>query len=86
MVDASNVGEGTLGAELDFIRRMTIDLKDILKQQRDLLKEQGFRLPPGTTSTLNDIAKRLELASQDLAMLQRERDQYRALADTGLTD
>ncbi|MCC6904959.1 MAG: GAF domain-containing protein [Anaerolineae bacterium] len=72
----------SLGAELDYIRRLTVDLRNVLKQQLDLLKEQGFRLPPGTTTTLNDIAQRLEDTIARLASLEHERDQYRALADT----
>jgi adenylate cyclase len=71
----------TLKEELDYIRRLAVDLRNVLKQQRDVLKASGFRLPPGTTTTLNDIAKRLEVSNNWLGMLEHERDQYRALAD-----
>jgi PAS domain S-box-containing protein len=46
-----------------------------------MLQDQGFRLPPGTTTTLNDIAKRVQDAGTRLETLEHERDQYRALAD-----
>lgn len=72
----------TLKEELDFIRRLTVDLRNVLKQQREVLKARGFRLPPGTTTTLNDIIRRLDVASSRLEGLERQRDQYRALADT----
>jgi adenylate cyclase len=71
----------TLKEELDYIRRLAVDLRNVLRQQREVLKASGFRLPPGTTTTLNDIAKRLEVANNWLGMLEHERDQYRALAD-----
>ncbi len=71
----------SLREELDYVRRLTIDLRNVLKQQREALKEKGYRLPPGTTTTLNDIAKRVEVASNRMGVLEHERDQYRALAD-----
>ncbi len=71
----------SLKIEVEYARKLTLDLRDVLKQQREALKEQGFRLPPGTTTTLNDIAQRLEGVSTRLDVLEHERDQYRALAD-----
>lgn len=71
----------SLKIEIEYVRKLTLDLRDVLKQQREALKEQGFRLPPGTTTTLNDIAQRLEGVSTRLDVLEHERDQYRALAD-----
>jgi adenylate cyclase len=70
----------SLQDELEFIRRMTEDLRDVLKQQREALKATGFRLPPGTTTTLNNIVRRLEATSHRIGVLEHERDQYRALA------
>ncbi|MEJ2149528.1 MAG: adenylate/guanylate cyclase domain-containing protein [Chloroflexota bacterium] len=70
----------SLQDELEFIRRMTEDLRDVLKQQREALKATGFRLPPGTTTTLNNIVRRLETTSHRIGVLEHERDQYRALA------
>ncbi|MBN1428928.1 MAG: GAF domain-containing protein [Anaerolineae bacterium] len=67
--------------ELDHIRRMAIDLRDVLMQQREALKASGFRLPPGTTTTLNDIARRLDVTRNRVGAIEHERDQYRALAD-----
>src|SRR5688572_13915835 len=71
----------TLKEELDYVQRLALDLRDVLRQQREALKDTGFRLPPGTTTTLNEIGRRVELASARLAGLEHERDQYRALAD-----
>jgi adenylate cyclase len=70
----------SLQDELEFIRRMTEDLRDVLKQQREMLKGTGFRLPPGTTTTLNNIVRRLEAITKRIDVLEHERDQYRALA------
>lgn len=67
--------------ELDYIRQLTVDLRDVLMQQREALKASGFRLPPGTTTTLNDIARRLDVARNRIGAVEHERDQYRALAD-----
>ena len=67
--------------ELNHIRQMAIDLRDVLMQQREALKASGFRLPPGTTTTLNDIARRLDVARNRIGAVEHERDQYRALAD-----
>ncbi|MBN1122349.1 MAG: GAF domain-containing protein [Anaerolineae bacterium] len=81
MAEAAEAQESGLKAELDYIRQLTVDLRNLLKQQREMLRDQGFRLPPGTTTTLNDIAKRLEGAGNRVNVLEHERDQYRALAD-----
>lgn len=81
MVEASEAPDSGLKAELDYIRQLTVDLRNLLKSQRDMLQDQGFRLPPGTTTTLNDIAKRIQDAGTRLGTLEHERDQYRALAD-----
>ena len=81
---ADTIGTGTaasLSEELDYVRRLTADLRDVLKQQREILRARGFRLPPGTTTTLNDIIRRVEAASKRLEVLEHELDQYRALAD-----
>jgi adenylate cyclase len=67
--------------ELDHIRQLVIDLRDVLMQQREALKASGFRLPPGTTTTLNDIARRLDVFRNRTNAVEHERDQYRALAD-----
>lgn len=72
---------GTPKEELDYIRQLTVDLRDVLMQQREALKASGFRLPPGTSTTLNDITRRLDLVRNRVGALEHERDQYRALAD-----
>src|SRR5262245_32335262 len=72
---------GTLKEELEYAQRLAVDLREVLRQQRESLKDSGFRLPPGTTTTLTEIARRTETAGTRLAVLEHERDQYRALAD-----
>jgi len=81
MADTANPKSNTVKEELDYIRQLTVDLRDVLMQQREALKESGFRLPPGTTTTLNDMTRRLDLAGNRIGALEHERDQYRALAD-----
>jgi adenylate cyclase len=71
----------SLKEELAYIRQLSVDLRDVLMQQREVLKDSGFRLPPGTTTTLNDITRRLDLSGNRVSALEHERDQYRALAD-----
>jgi PAS domain S-box-containing protein len=70
----------TLRDELDLVYRLATDLREVLKQQREALKDTGFRLPPGTTTTLGDIARRTEMTLVRLEQLEHERDQFRALA------
>ncbi len=70
----------SLKAEVDYIRQLAVDLRNVLKQQREALQEQGFRLPPGTTTTLGDVAKRLEIVGNRLGVLEHQLDQFRALA------
>jgi adenylate cyclase len=71
----------TLKEELEYAQRLAVDLREVLRQQRESLKDSGFRLPPGTTTTLTEIARRTETAGNRVAVLEHERDQYRALAD-----
>jgi len=72
---------GSVKEELDTIRQLTVALRDVLMQQREMLKESGFRLPPNTTTTFNDITRRIDQLSNRLGGLEHERNQYRALAD-----
>ncbi len=81
MAESTDGQSSSLMGELNYIRQLTLDLRDVLRQQREVLQDQGFRLPPGTTTTLNDIAKRLEAGVNRIGRLEEERDQYRALAD-----
>ncbi len=69
-----------LREELEYICRLSADLRDMLRQQREALKDGGFHLPPGTTTTLDTVVRRAELAASRAAALEHERDQYRALA------
>ena len=68
-----------LAEELDYIRHLALDLRGILKQSKESLKGTGFRLPPGTTTTLSDIARRSEAVASRVAITEHERDQYRAV-------
>ena len=81
MTESATQALSGLKVELEYIRKLTMDLRDVLRQQREVLKAQGFRLPPGTTTTLNDISVRIESVGGRLDVLEHERDQYRALAD-----
>jgi PAS domain S-box-containing protein len=81
MAEATETKQPTLQDEVDKARKLVVDLGSVLRQQREMLKERGFSLPPGTTSTLDDVAKRLDLTGKRLGTLEHERDQYRALAD-----
>ena len=72
MAQASETEGSGLKPDIDYTRQLTVDLRNVLKQQREVLRSQGFRLPPGTTTTLNDIAKRLEVASSRVGALERD--------------
>jgi len=74
-------GVDLLSDDLKAIRTVAMNVRNDLKQHRDQYKEQGFSLPSGITTSLNDIVKKLEVMGHRLETLEHERDQYRALAD-----
>lgn len=70
-----------LDATLDRISQTAAELRTVLNQQREMLREHGIRLPAGTRYALSDIMRRLDVTRQLVAGLRHESDQYRALAD-----
>lgn len=74
-------GSNGLSDELAEVQKLTLDLKDVLQGLKEYYKEHGVKLPPGTTTTLGDVSKRLEDASKQAESLELERDQFRALVD-----
>lgn len=63
------------------IRRVT-DLSDLLKSQRDLLRQKGINLPTNTLDNLRSIKARLEAIQRHIDRNMVELQRLRALADT----
>jgi PAS domain S-box-containing protein len=76
-ISSSSVQDSILG-----LRQLVKDLDGVLRTQRAALKERGISLPPGTMNALSDLGKRVDAIAKASALLVKERDQFRALADT----
>lgn len=69
----------------DQVKRLTWsvqELIDSLRAQREVLRQRGMSLPPGTLSGLKDVQTDLENLASQLANNAIELEQLRALADT----
>ena len=66
--------------QLDHVVALALDLRKVLQEQKEVFKASGFRLAPGTTTALQEIADQVERVQNQIAPLEHERDQYRALA------
>ena len=71
-----------LGEAIQGLRQLVEDLSNVLRSQREALKQHRISLPPGTTTTLKDIQGRINNLGNAVSLLMHERDQFRALADT----
>jgi PAS domain S-box-containing protein len=58
------------------------DLIELMRTQRDVLRQKGMNLPPGSLDQLKMIKTRLEALQRQLTGTQIELRQLRALADT----
>ena len=58
------------------------DLVDLLRAQRDLLRENGLSLPPGVVSSLRSVREDLQALARRAQDPRDELAQLRALADT----
>lgn len=81
MTEATDTTASTLQDTLKKAQQVASDLRNILRSQREMLRERGFSLPPGTTSALDEIIKQIDDAKKEIRGTERERDQYHALAD-----
>lgn len=81
MTEATDTGVITLQDTLKKAQHAASDLRNVLRSQREMLRERGFSLPPGTTSTLDEIIKEIDGVQREIGNIENERDQYRALAD-----
>lgn len=81
MVETDKPQATGLKAELDYICHLVVELREVLKQQREALQAQGLNLPPGATAALGEIVRRLELVSNRASLLEGQIQQFRALAD-----
>jgi len=64
------------------LKRTCEDVIDTLRSQRELLRQRGMGLPPGTLSGLKDVLDDLDRVSILLASDATELEQLRALAET----
>lgn len=81
MTETVDTKTALLQVELAKARQLAVDLRNVLRSQREMLRERGFSLPPGTTAALDDMLKRIDAVQREVEGIEHERDQYRALAD-----
>ncbi len=72
----------TVQEEILRLSRVLTELDDVLRVQRDALRQKGMGLPPGTLSGLKNIQGELESVAGRLAGDAVELEQLRALAET----
>ncbi len=87
MRDAETVSTGPNkhGALYDEITQLDASLSQIaeaLRAQRDMLRQHGMSLPPGTLSGFRDVQRRLMAVAPQLTKDARELTQLHALAQT----
>ncbi len=71
-----------LRAELERIDRLVNDLMALLRTQRDILRQRGISLPPGTVSSLKSVHNEIEAMVREIAASEDELAQLRAVAET----
>lgn len=64
------------------ISQRVSDLQEILRNQRDILRQRGMNLPPGAVDSLRALRTQLDKLSGELGSMLIELGQLRALADT----
>jgi PAS domain S-box-containing protein len=79
---SSLVENKTVQENIKRLIRVCEEVIDALRAQRDVLKQRGMGLPPGTLSGLKDIQQDLERLTDLLASDSTELDHLRALAET----
>jgi PAS domain S-box-containing protein len=72
----------TVQEDLRRLKRTCEEVIDSLRAHRDLLKQRGMSLPPGTLNGLKDILQDMDKVSDLLATDATELEHLRALADT----
>ncbi len=79
---AGPIPNSTVQEELLRMRRTCEEIINSLRAQRDLLKQRGMSLPPGSLTGLKDVQQDLEKVSGSLASDTTEIEHLRALAET----
>ncbi|MBI5666995.1 MAG: GAF domain-containing protein [Chloroflexi bacterium] len=64
------------------IAQRVSDLLELLRNQRDILRQRGMNLPPGAMDSLRALRAHLDKLSSELGSMMIELGQLRALADT----
>jgi class 3 adenylate cyclase/PAS domain-containing protein len=81
MTEATDTQTSALLEALAKAHQVAGDLRNVLRSQREMLRERGFSLPPGTTTALDEIIREIDGVQREVGNVEHERDQYRALAD-----
>ncbi|HML20411.1 MAG TPA: adenylate/guanylate cyclase domain-containing protein [Aggregatilinea sp.] len=68
--------------EIKWLLQATTDLIDVLRVQRDFLRQHGMTLPPGSLNVLRSVQMDLENFSRQIINASVELSQLRALAET----
>ena len=71
-----------LSDDLKALARVVSDLETAFRQQRELLKQKGMSLPPGTLQGIQTIYSELDALSKDLEGERSELEQLRSLRQT----
>src|SRR2546423_5970154 len=75
-------GTPSMAKQIGEMGRLAGDVKSLLGSQKDVLSRAGLNFPPGVMDSLAGLRDTLERLSPQLASLEAENAQLRALADT----
>ncbi|MBN1286843.1 MAG: GAF domain-containing protein [Anaerolineae bacterium] len=71
-----------LKSELERLSRLIQDMTDLLRAQRDVLRQRGISLPPGSVSGLKSVSAELDDMAKGVVASEGELAQLRAVAET----
>lgn len=74
--------DNDLRSELERLSRLVQDLTALLRSQRDMLRQRGISLPPGTISGLKSISTEFDSMIEEVTGHEAELAQLRAVAET----
>ena len=82
-VNRENINsDPSVAAELKRLARNVSELETAFRKQREVLKQKGMSLPPGTLPGIQEVYSELEALAKEIEEEQGELDQLRALRQT----
>ncbi|MFC1960119.1 GAF domain-containing protein, partial [Chloroflexota bacterium] len=82
MSDIHNTTQNKNMTDVQKISAMIDDLENLLRTQRDMLRQRGMGLPPGTITHINNAQNELQNITARLSTEQVELNRLHALTDT----